>query len=298
MSSYEEASNQAVAELDNRQPSETEDQTPVEGQENSQQGQQQQVGGDPNWNPKEWQLKFRDQTIVPKDKAHLVNLAQQGYSYSQKMQELKQREDQLNGKSSQYDQYAKLEEAFSKNPQFREQIMKWYQDSLTPGVTQSQAATAGPSQSSIPQELLQEIQSLKEWKSQFEQFQAQQQEAQADQEIAKEMEQLKTKFARDDWDMPASNGNTLLKEVIKHAYDLGGVKLETAYKDLMWDSHTKSAEVNGLKKAAENQKASKAAGVVAGGRSKGAAPVQEHNTAGMDYSQIEKLIKSEYGINS
>ena len=102
---YDAETSQAIADL----PQEQHDDAPqVEGQQNSDAGQQQ-VGGDPNWNPSEWQLKFRDQTIVPKDRAHLVNLAQQGFSYSQRMQELKQREEQLNGKSQQYDQYAKLE---------------------------------------------------------------------------------------------------------------------------------------------------------------------------------------------
>jgi len=295
--SYNEAQEQAVAELDARQPNESEDQTPVEGQENNAEGQQQVTGGDPNWNPQEWQLKFRDQVVVPKDRNHLINLAQQGFSYSQRMQEMKSREDQLNAQKAQYDQYAKLEDAFARNPAFREQIMQWYQNSLTPGVTQSQAAAASPQQSSIPPELLQEIQSLKEWKQNFESFQQQQQEQQADNEIMSEIQQLQQKYARDDWESPASNGNSLLKEVIKHAYDLGGVKLETAYRDLMWDSHTKQSEIGGMKKAAEAQAASRKAGVIAGGRSKGAVPKQV-DTASMGYSDIEKLIKSEYGINS
>jgi hypothetical protein len=293
---YDAETSQAIADLPQEQHDEA---TPVEGQQNTELADQKQpVGGDPNWNPSEWQLKFRDQTIVPKDRAHLVNLAQQGFSYSQRMQEVKQREAELNAQRQQYDQYAKLEDAFSKNPQFRDQIMQWYQQSLTPGVRPAQAAQASPEQSSIPPELLQEIQSLKEWKSQFEQYQQQQQEAAADQEIVNELEALKGKYARDDWEQESSNGATLAKEVLKHAYELGGVKLETAYRDLMWDSHTKNAEVSGMKKAAESQAASRKAGTVAGGRSKGAAPAAEMNPAGMEYRDIEARIKADFGINS
>ena len=299
--SYNEAQEAAVAELNQRQPTESSE-TPVEGTEsNNQSGSQQtqQTGGDPAWDGKAWQLKFRDQTIVPKDRNHLINLAQQGYSYSQRMHEVKQKEDQLNAQQAQYDQYKKLEEAFEKNPNFREQIMQWYQSSLTPGVGQQQAATAGAQQSSIPPELLREIQELKGWKEEFTQFQQQQLEQKADQEIASEMEALKGKYARDDWDTPSSNGDTLLKEVIKHAYELRGVKLETAYRDLMWDAHTKDAEVTGMKKATESQKAARAAGVVAGGKSKaGGAPPAEVNPASMDYRDIERLVRQEYNLTS
>jgi hypothetical protein len=303
--SYEEASNQAIADLENRQPSEESDnQTPVEGQENNNGPEQskpvveKQVGGDPSWNPQQWQLKFRDQVVVPKDRTHLINLAQQGYSYSQKMQELKSREEQLNAQRAQYDEYQKLDEAFAKNPQFREQILNWYQQSLTPGTPARDAANASENQSSIPPELLKEIQGLTEWKKQFEQFQEQQKQTQADAEIMGEVNDLKQKYARDDWDSISSNGNSLVKEVMKHAYELGGVSLETAYRDLMWDTHTKNAQVEGMKKAAESQKAAKAAGFVAGGKSKGAVPAPEINPASMGYGDIERLIRQEYGINS
>ena len=285
--------------LDAEQPTGVETQTeeaPREGTENTAGKSEQTVGGDSSWNAKEWQLKFRDQTIVPKDKHHLVSLAQQGYSYSQRMHELKQREDQLNGKSQQYDQYAKLEAAFEKNPGFREKLMQWYQDSLTPGTAPT--ATAAPSQSSIPPELLKEIQDLKGWKAEWEKSQQEQKKEKADQEIHAEVESLKSKYARDDWDTPSSNGLTLAKEVMKHAYELGGVKLETAYRDLMWDSHTKSAEITGIKKATENQAAAKKAGVVSGGKSRGASPAAPVNTAEMGYDQIAKLVQQDYGIQS
>jgi hypothetical protein len=300
--SYEEASNQAVADLgSSEQPTEShEDNVPVEGQENSQQQEgQQTVGGDPSWNPKEWQLKFRDQTIVPKDRNHLVSLAQQGYSYSQRMNELKQREAQLNSQSQQYEQYKQLEQAFEKNPQFREQIMQWYQNSLTPGVAPQSQANATPQQSSIPPELLKEIQELKGWKEEFTQYQQQQLEAKADQEIQSEIQSLQQKYQRDDWETPSSNGgDTLMKEIIKHAYEMGGVKLEVAYRDLMWDQHTKDAEIGGMKKATESQKAARAAGTVAGGKSKGASAAPAFNPAGMDYRDIEKQIKHDFSINN
>jgi len=65
----------------------------------------------------------------------------------------------------------------------------------------------------------------------------------------------------------------------------------------MWDSHTKDAEVNGMKKATESHAAARKAGTVAGGRSKGAVPASELNPAAMDYRDIEKQIKADFGIH-
>jgi len=254
-----------------------------------------------NFNPDEWQLKYRDQTIKPKDRDHLVNLAQQGFSYSQRMHELKTREEQMEKNAGRFQQYEKLEKAFESNPQFRDQIFQWYNQSFTPAQQQKQQQQVqqeSGSPTSIPPELLQEIASLKEWKLSWEAQQAQEQASQADAEVLSEIDGLKKKYARDDWDTQASNGMTLSQEIIKHALDNGGIKLETAYRDLMWDSHVKTTEAEIFKKADENKKASAKAGFVAGGKSKGAQQPKEVSQMGMNYDDVEKLIKTQYNITS
>lgn len=303
MSNYDQEEATAIAELPGQ--SEGTPQAPAEGTQDTQPAaentgapQTQTVGGDPNWKANDWQLKYRDQTIVPKDKNHLISLAQQGYSYSQRMHELGEREKQLNSQSEQYKQYQALEEAFQKNPAFREQIMNWYQNSLTPGIKPPEKQQ-GENQPQLPPELLKEIQELKGWKQEFQTYQQQQLQQQAESEVASEIDKLKEKYSRQDWDQMGSNGLTLTQEVVKHALDNNGIKLESAFRDMMYDQQSKNSEAEGLKKAAELQAANKKAGVVSGGKGRnGGGHKADEPTSAMDYNQIEKMIKSDYGINS
>jgi hypothetical protein len=275
----------------------------VEASREIQQGQQPANGktnaAGETWDGSKWQLKYRDQTIIPKDRDHLVNLAQQGFSYSQRMEELKNREKQIETQSGKYAQYEKLEKAFESNPQFRDQVYKWYDQSFTPAQKQAaETTTQQQAGGNIPPELLQEIASLKEFKAQFEAQQEQQAVAKADEQVISEIDDLKKQFPRDDWDSQASNGMTLTQEIIKHALDNGGMKLKTAYKDLMWDQHVKTTEAETLKKSAENKKASAKAGIVAGGKSKGAVAPTEPDPASMgSYNDIEKHVRQLYNIS-
>jgi hypothetical protein len=250
--------------------------------------------------PDKWQLKYRDKVVVPKDRDHLINLAQQGFSYSQRMAELKQRETEIENNRQRYEQYEKLDKAFEANPQFRKQIFDWYNQSFSPEqkqqAEQQVQQQAGPAAAQIPQELLQEIASFRQFKEQFEQQQEQQASAAAEKEVQTEIEELKKKYPRDDWDTLSSNGMTLAQEIIKHALDNGSIKLETAYRDLMWDQHVKSIEAETLKKAAEQSKVAKRAGIVAGGKAKGVQAPAPVDYGKLDYRDIEKLVKEEYNI--
>jgi len=259
----------------------------------------QQAAAPDDFNPDTWQLKYRDQVIKPKDKNHLINLAQQGFSYSQRMAELKAKEQEIETNRQRFEQYEKLEQAFEKNPQFRDQIFKWYQESFTPAQQQQQQQQVQQQagNTNVPPELLQEIAALKEWKESWESQQATQKAAQADQEVMSEVDKLKGKYPRDDWETLSSNGMTLIQEIIKHALDNNGIKLETAYRDLMWDSHVKTTEAETLKRATEDKKAAAKAGIVSGGKSKGS-KTPEPTTPAVNYDEAERHIKELYDIKS
>jgi hypothetical protein len=266
-------------------------------QENKDQGSQQEISDQEaqqsNWNPNDWQLKYRDQTITPRDKKHLTDLAQKGFSYSQRLEEMNKREEELNGLKGRYSQYEKLEEAFEKNPEFRKQLFDMYNGVLTPGMKKEGQPANGQS---VPPEVLKEIQELKGWKQTFEQQQEEQAQAKVEQEIMGEMDELKKKYTRDDWETPSSNGNTLLKEICQHAYNLGGVKLETAYRDLMWDQQSKNAEAEGRKAAANAQKAGAKAGIVSGGKSKGSVAPPSVDPRSLGYGGMTAHLVKELGL--
>jgi len=291
-----------TAELDAEQSGDG-TQAPIEGQDEytedqgQPEGQTQEPAPQSDWDGSQWQLKYRDQTIVPKDREHLIALAQQGYSYSSRMKELKDRESELEGMKGKYSQYEQLEAAFEKNPEFRQQILQWYQQSTTPGQQQQPQGQPAQGQGQVPPEILKEIQELKGWKQQFESYQASQQQAAADGEVENEIKTLQEKYPRDDWDVLSSTGKTFIQEVIEHAYKNGGIKLETAYRDLAWDQNKVNTAAESSRGAGADQARAKKAGVAAGGKSRGAVPPSQVNPAGMDYGDIEKHIKAEYNIH-
>jgi len=221
--------------------------------------------GDADFDPQAWQLKFRDQTIVPKDRKHLVDLAQQGFSYSQRMQQLKQQEQDIQGKAQQYQQYEKLAQAFQSNPQFRDKLLAMYNESLAGGTQPTEKQAEAQEQvAQLPPQLLQEIEDLKQWRSQYE-------ETQIDQTVKSEIESLKSKYSREDWDVPNTGGMSLMKEIIQHNFNNPAMSMEQAYRDIMFDKQTalaktdtQNAKAEGLKQAAETRKKQVKAGVVAG----------------------------------
>lgn len=281
MSSYDEAAAQAIASLEEgnqgdqgdqetpesseEQPQETEQ--PDSPEEGAPEASEKPAGQPPAQPPSDfdanaWQLKFRDKVITPKSKDELIRLAQQGFSYSQRMQQLKQQADQLKQQEQEVAQYRKLTKAFQENPKFREQIMAMYNQSLAQqGQPQSQGE-GGQSQAQqqaaqLDPGVMQQIQELQSWKNQYE-------EQLADQNVKNEMEALKNKYQRDDWDTMGTNGLTLMKEILQHNYQNPRMSLEQAYRDLMFDKDRTAAKADGLKQAQQARKKQQKQGVVTG----------------------------------
>ena len=74
------------------------------------------------WNPQEWGMTYKGQQVFPKDRQHLVNLAQQGWGYSQSMEQLKREKAEIEASKGQYSKYDALEKALTQNPQLANSI--------------------------------------------------------------------------------------------------------------------------------------------------------------------------------
>ena len=61
------------------------------------------------------------------------------------------------------------------------------------------------------------------------------------------------------------NGHTLLDDVKREAYRMGGVSLEVAFRNLYWDDMQKQAKEEALKKQAEEQVLKKKKGIITTG---------------------------------
>jgi len=75
-----------------------------------------------DFNPQQWGLKYRDQTVFPKDRAHLVTLAQQGFGATQRLSELNRREAQLKAVADKYAMYDQLEKGLGRQSRIKQEL--------------------------------------------------------------------------------------------------------------------------------------------------------------------------------
>lgn len=241
----------------------------------------------PTWNGQEYALNFRGKQIVPRDKEHLLRLAQQGYSYETRAQELARREQEIQSRSERYSQLEQLQQAFETNPILQQQLIEMYRNSLA-GQQQPVDSNGGQhADNGIYHTLLDKYQTLEQKLGSYEQ-------QQADAALDSEIKSLQGKYQRQDWDMSDENGQSLTQAVIKRAYDLGGVPLETAYRDLMWDSQQQNVQAEALKKQQQTRQAQTRAGVVSTGTG-AQRPAQQQNIdlRSMNYNDIARLAMSQ-----
>lgn len=204
------------------------------------------------WDGSKYVLKFRGKEIIPKSREELINLAQQGHQYSQKISALNQQRDQLNAQAQRYNELEKLIKAIEENPEFKQYIFNYKQ-------TGQQQETGAIDQNVIKQMIqphLQEVTSVKE------ELEAQK----ADIELEKETAALKSKYPNEDWDSQDENGRTYVHDVYEHALN-SNLPLETAYRDLKFPTIATNAEAEALKRKQEQEAANRKKGIVSPGGS-------------------------------
>ena len=246
------------------------------------------------FDPKSWGIKYRDKMEYPKDAKHLLTLAQQGFGATQRLAEMNRREAELTQQQQKVQQYLALEEQFSRNPAVQERLKKFIQEVVggngqqgaSPAV-QPTAATAPGDMAAWPKEAQETIAAMQAKLDQMAQvvpqlqqrFQTADEQA-ADAGIKSEVEGLMKNDAYKGFDWTTDEGEgTLSVRVMKRALELGGVPLETALRDMMWDTNKTRIEAETLARAAEQQKAAHRAGVVQSA-TPGSAPAKQQPTIG------------------
>ena len=267
MPEYDDVPDSALPQEGQSTPAPAEGQAAPEGQQAQAEPQQAAQPGTgqqapTSWNGQEYAIKFRNKEIVPESREKLINWAQLGYSYNTRAEQLKQREAEIEAAKGQYSQYEQLATYMQQNPAFQKDFMDlYYRHAGGAQATQQGQPTPGqtaPDGSQYLSPLMEKYQSLESRLQTYEQ-------QQADQGLQREIDGLKGKYARQDWDAPDDQGATLMHEVMQNAYRLGGVSLETAYRDMMFDQSTVNAKAEALKAEAINTQKAKQAGVVAQG---------------------------------
>ena len=223
------------------------------------------------WDGSQFKMKFRDKEIVPPTREQLVNWAQQGYGYSQRAAELNTREAALKKLEESTGQYQKLAEAFDANPQFKQQIMKLYQDTISGAA----AAQAAGDQSGVQanNDILKQIQPLiqqavapfQQKAQQFDEFQKQMANRAADESLTKEMEALKEKYKEHDWNTEDEGGHTLMWRILNLANDKGLTDPEDGYRLYMFNNVAERSRADALRGEAKRIEEQKRLGVVSNG---------------------------------
>ncbi len=230
----------------------------------------------PMFNPQEWGYKYKGQVIYPKDRNHLITLAQQGHMAAQRMAELNKFREELDNRGKQYEPLQQLDEVFKKNPKFAQRIWDLYQRAQA-GEDVINGSDGGDNP--VFGQITQQVQSVQAKLQKIE-------EEKEDQALEREIESLKTRHKDHEWGIDEGDG-TLEFRIMKHAHDNGFNTLESAYRDLMWDSVRTNTEASTLKAAKENRIAEKKAGVIDKSGS-GAKPASKGgvNVRDLSYNQI------------
>lgn len=206
----------------------------------------------PEFDPRQWGYKYRGQEMYPKDRNHLITLAQQGHMATQRMAELNKRAAELDEMSKRFGPYQQLDEVFQKNPKFAQQIWDLYQRAQAGEDVVGSSANGG--EAPYLGQLTQELNTIK---SEFQRLK----EEREDQALQKEVDSLKSSHPDHEWGQDDGDG-TLEKRIMQHALDGGFSTLESAYRDMFFDQVRTNAEAAALKRAKENRIAEKKAGVI------------------------------------
>lgn len=243
--------------------------------------------GNPSWfKPEQFQLKYRGQTVGPKDYNHAVQLMQQGWSYSQAMSQVNQMKKEIEGQKGRFSSYEQLEQAFQQNPQFAQKIWALYRESQGQQAPQysPQDAVAHPQY----QQLYETVNQMQERLKQFD-------EVRADQDVEREIQDLRSKFASVNWDQMTETGHSMLYDVLSHAHSNKFPNLMAAARDYLWDSQVANAKMAGAEQSAQQRQKNARAGVVSNGAPAPSAS-RGSEVRGSSYDDLTKMALKDLGL--
>jgi hypothetical protein len=179
--------------------------------------------------PKEYTFDWNGKQIkAPEDK--VIKWAQQGYDYSQKMQEFNKSKTDYEGQIGPYkmvDEYAK------QNPEWWKHVLSQYEAreaEKTQGAEGQDASTEG-----VPDWLKTELNELKQFKTEYLSEKQAATQAKEDSTLTEEVQSIQKTYKDLDWKSANETGHTLEQQVLKHMTDKGIGNFKTAFRDYKHD---------------------------------------------------------------
>lgn len=231
---------------------------------------------------------------VPIGDPRLKQWAQQGYDYGQRMQLFKQEQQKfqqtMQETQGRLKPYEEIDAYAKQNPQWWEHVKQTYE----------QRATALNGQDPIAQELMalkQELQGIKEFKTNLETEKITQQHQAEDKQLSEEMESIRKTFSDLDFASKDADGKSLEYKVLDFAHQNGIRNYSVAFKAFNHDQLTKLAAEKAREAMVKESQANKKSGLLG----KTPAPTKGISDAkdirGKNYNDLLKEALEELGLN-
>lgn len=240
------------------------------------------------FDPTQFGYNFRQQTVYPKDKSEMIELLQLGHSFrtnKPKWEQDRQAYSAYEAKKDTYRKYDELSAALQANPTFRTELeqlaTKYSGQAAQPQQPQNPAST-------VPPEILETVNSLKQWKEQ--------QETQAsDNELKRELDDIERANTSYDWKTDSGEGN-LRSQLLKFMHEKRVYDPEIALSAMMYKTDLQKARFEAERKASDDAAKARKAGVVAPGTQPAPqAPAGGLNHRNMSYDELENAALASLG---
>lgn len=243
--------------------------------------------GGQTFDPNNYRMNYRGQQVFPKDAAHAKQLMQQGFSYSQSMEEVGKLRKDLETKTQEmegtYGKYKEFDERLKNNPDEYTKFEAYFN-----GNGEQTQPGNGQSFNRVYDEKLQglegKIQSLLN--------------ANEDTTLRTNMDKIKAQHSQFDWESDNGDGK-LDQRVMRHAQSLGlnENQVHLAFQDYHFAELQNQAITNGAAQVSDKVQAQNKAGILQGASATAAPEAGKPiDTKGMSHAQISQLAKAELGV--
>ena len=176
---------------------------------------------------------------IKANREKVLQWANQGYDYAQKMSDYNKRNTEIERIKQEliktYEPYEQINKYAQKNPDWWNHVVNQYEN-------RSIQTTNQPQGGEIPRAVLEKLESLENFKSQFEEKISAEQREREDQALGQEVQSIRKQYPNLDFDTPDSEGFSLEQRVMKHAVDNGINSFRAAFRDLRHDDLLKLAQ--------------------------------------------------------
>lgn len=231
---------------------------------------------------------------IKADRTKILQWANQGYDYAQKMSEFNKRNAEIErikqDLKTTYEPYEQINQYAQKNPAWWNHVTQQWDQRYSNGQQPQQQGQQ------LPNELLQKLDSLEKFKSEFEQKVSQEQREKEDHFLAQEVESIRKQYPSLDFDTPDADGWSLEKRVMKHAVDNGINSFRAAFRDLRHDDLVKLAQEKAKEETAKTLQTRTKQGIIGKTQTPTKGLARAENVRSKSYDSLRDEALRELGL--